>query len=136
MLDLAAVHSRDIVCDLGSGDGRIPIAAAQCQRARGIGYDIDPRRTNEAWKFARRQGVSGVRFVTGNLFDADISAVTVVTLFLWPHVNLALRPKLRRDLKPGSRIVSFYWDLGDWVPDRTLTLPDGPLHLWTVPGAA
>ena len=97
---------------------------------------IDPRRTNEAWKFARRQGVSGVRFVTGDLFDADISAATVVALFLGPAVNLTLRPKLLRELTPGTRVVSFYWDMGEWAPDRTLTLPDGPLHLWTIPRAA
>ena len=136
MLELAAVSAKDVVCDLGSGDGRIVIAAAQYQGARGIGYDIDPRRTNEAWKFARRQGVSGVRFVTGDLFEADLSAATVVTLFLGPHVNLSLRPKLRRELRPGARVVSFYWDMEDWQPERTMTLPDGPVHLWTIPGAA
>lgn len=132
MLDLAAVTAGDTVFDLGSGDGRILIAAAQFQHARGIGYDIDPKRTNEAWKFARRQGVSGVRFVTGDLFEADLSAATVVMLFLSPHVNLSLRSKLQRELKPGTRVVSFYWDMGDWQPDRTLTLPDGPVHLWTI----
>ena len=136
MLELAAVTSRDVVCDLGSGDGRILIAAAQYLRARGVGYDIDPRRTSEAWRFARRQGVSGVRFVTGNLFEADLSAATVVTLFLWPQVNLLLRPKLCRELQPGARVVSFYWDMGDWAPDRTLRLPDGPLYLWTIPRGA
>ena len=132
MLDLAGVTARDVVIDLGSGDGRILITAAQSRRARGIGYDIDPRRTNEAWKSARRHGVSGVRFVTGDIFDADLSTATVVMLFLWPHVNLTLRPKLQRELRPGARVVSFYWDMGDWPPDRTLALPDGPVFLWTV----
>jgi SAM-dependent methyltransferase len=139
MLDLAQVKASDVVYDLGSGDGRIVIAAARDRGARGVGIDIDPRRIAEANENARAAGVADrVRFELGDLFVADFSSATVVTLFLWPQVNLKLRPKLLQ-LKPGTRIVSHIHDLGDWKPDRTLRVRasgenrERTLYLWVVP---
>ncbi len=139
MLDLANVGPRDIVYDLGSGDGRIVIAAARRNAARAIGIDIDPRRIVEANANARLAGVSDrVTFVQGDLFETDFTDATVVTLFLWPGVNMKLRPQLLA-LAPGTRIVSHLHDLGDWRPDRTRVVRakgeqrERTLHLWVVP---
>ena len=142
MLQLADVKKADIVYDLGCGDGRIVIAAAQQYGARGVGVDIDPVRIAEARDNARRAGVSNlVRFERNDLFEADIHEATVVTLFLLTNVNLELRPKLLHDLKPGTRIVSNTFDMGDWKPEKEITVADPQklsyfshkLLLWTVP---
>lgn len=138
MLELAGVTADDVVYDLGSGDGRIVIAAAKDFAARGVGIDIDPQRIAEANENAKRENVTDrVRFVQGDLFESDFSAASVITLFLWPHINLKLRPQLQK-LKPGTRIVSHVHDLGDWKPDRTVTVRvketgrERTLYLWTV----
>src|SRR5258708_37609113 len=121
MLQLAKVTKDDVVYDLGSGDGRILIAAAQLYGARGVGIDIDPKRIREGLTNARREGVlNRVQFRNEDLFQATIGEATVVTLFLWPKVNLRLRPKLWRELKPGTRVVSYCWDMGDWKPEKPL----------------
>ena len=146
MLKLADVKKGDVVYDLGCGDGRIVIAAAKQMGARGVGIDINPQRISEAKENARKAGVEKlVRFEENDLFEADIRAASVVTLFLLPEINLKLRPKLLRDLKPGTRIVSNTFDMGDWKPDKESTVgdpadPDFPfshtLLLWTVPARA
>ena len=138
MLDLARVKKDDVLIDLGCGDGRIPIAAAKRFGTRGLGIDLDPERIVEAKANARGAGVTKlVRFVEGDIFDADIRAATVVMLYLLPEVNLRLRPKLLTELKPGTRVVSHNYDMGDWQPDKTvrLPLPGGAhfLYLWTIP---
>ena len=146
MLKLADVKKGDVVYDLGCGDGRIVIAAAKTLGARGVGIDINPERISEARENARKAGVEKlVRFEENDLFQADIRGASVVTLFLLPEINLKLRPKLLRDLKPGTRIVSNTFDMGDWKPDKESTVgdpadPDFPfshtLLLWTVPARA
>jgi SAM-dependent methyltransferase len=144
MLKLADVKSSDTVYDLGCGDGRIVIAAAKEYGAHGVGIDINPERIQEAEGNAKKAGVEKlVRFEENDLFDADIHEATVVTLFLLNSVNLKLRPKLLKDLKPGTRIVSNTFDMGDWKPDKEFTLGDdsdgdhfGLSHkffLWIVP---
>ncbi len=144
MLKLAEVKKSDIVYDLGCGDGRIVIAAAKEYGAHGVGIDIDPQLVREAGKNARKAGVENlVRFEEKDLFDADIHQASVVTLFLLDTINMKLRPKLLKDLKPGTRIVSNTFDMGDWKPDKELTV-GGPvkgfsishkLFLWTIPQA-
>lgn len=143
MLKLAEVKSSDVVYDLGCGDGRIVVAAAQAFGARGIGIDIDPERIAEAKANAKKAGVEKlVRFEEADLFQADIHEASVVTLFLLSSVNLKLRPKLLADLKPGTRIVSNTFDMGDWQPAKELDLGDSDsddnyfsrkLFLWIVP---
>ncbi len=134
MLKLAGVKKGDTVYDLGCGDGRIVITAAQKFGAHGVGVDIDPERIKEANENAKKAGVTDrVKFVQANLFDADIRPATVVTLYLLPSVNLKLRPKLLKDLKPGTRIVSNSFDMGDWKPDKTLDFNGRNLYLWIVP---
>jgi precorrin-6B methylase 2 len=140
MLELAGVTSRDVVYDLGSGDGRIVIAAAREFGARSVGIDIDPKRIEESNENARRANVADrVKFVQGDLFESDFSEATVVTLFLWPHINMKLRPKLMA-LRPGTRIVSHVHDLGDWKPTRSVKVMtengrERQLYLWTVGSA-
>jgi len=134
MLKLAKVTSNDVVYDLGSGDGRIPIAAAKTYGARGVGIDIDPERVREATGNARSNGVTDkVTFRAEDLFTADISPATVVTLYLLPSLNLKLADKLMKDLKPGTRIVSHAFDMGDWKPQQTLTVSGRSIYLWTIP---
>jgi len=143
MLKLADVKSSDVVYDLGCGDGRIVIAAARQREARGGGIDIDPARVSESRINARKAGVEKlVRFEENDIFEADIHQATVVTLFLLPELNLKLLPKLLRDLKPGTRIVSNSFDMGDWQADKEVTIGDPGdgdhpfshrLYLWTVP---
>lgn len=142
MLKLAGVKDSDIVYDLGCGDGRIVIAAAKEFGARGVGIDLNPERIQEANANARKAGVENkVRFVEGDLFSADIHDATVVTLFLLTSVNQRLRPKLQADLKPGTRVVSNTFDMGDWKPEKEATVEgtdDGAyfsrkLYLWTIP---
>jgi SAM-dependent methyltransferase len=134
MLKLAKVTSSDVVYDLGSGDGRIPIAAAKMYGARGIGIDIDPERIREATGNALLNGVADkVTFRAEDLFTADISPATVVTLYLLPSLNLKLAGKLMKDLKPGTRIVSHAFDMGDWKPQQTQTVSGRSIYLWTIP---
>jgi ribosomal protein L11 methylase PrmA len=134
MLKLAKVTPSDVVYDLGSGDGRIPIAAAKAYGARGVGIDIDPERVREATQNARAAGVADkVTFVAEDLFTADISPATVVTLYLLETLNLRLAPRLMKELKPGTRIVSHAFDMGDWKPQQTLTVNGRPIYLWIIP---
>jgi len=134
MLKLTEVRKGDVLYDLGCGDGRIVIAAAQRFGARGVGIDIDPQRIKESLENAAAAGVADrVTFRNEDLFEADISGATVVTLFLWPEVNLKLRAKLWQDLKPGTRVVSYYWDMGDWAPEKQIEIDGHPVYLWTIP---
>lgn len=134
MLKLAGVKSTDIVYDLGCGDGRIVVRAAKNYGARGVGVDINPVRIQEARENAKRNNVEGlITFQEGDLFDADIHEATVVTLYLLPNVNLRLRPKLLKDLKPGTRIVSHSFDMGDWKPEREEQVEGATIYLWTIP---
>ena len=134
MLDLAGVKSTDFVYDLGCGDGRIVVLAAKNYGAHGVGVDIDPERIRDARANAQRNGVENlVRFEVKDLFDTDIHEATVVTLYLLPAVNLRLRPKLLKDLKPGTRIVSHSFDMGDWKPEKEEVVEGQRLYLWTVP---
>jgi SAM-dependent methyltransferase len=141
MLKVAKVTKDDLVYDLGCGDGRIVITAAKQYGARGIGIDIDPDRIKEAEENAREAGVSDrVKFIQGDLFTADIRDATVVTMYLLPAVNMKLRPKLLGDLRPGTRIVSHNYDLGDWEPLRKLRVNVGSVehdvYFWVVPKRA
>jgi ribosomal protein L11 methylase PrmA len=125
--------------DLGSGDGRIVITAAKKYGVRATGYDINPERIKEANENAKQAGVTDkVKFVEGDLFEADFKDATVVTLYLLPSVNLKLRPKLWNDLKPGTRIVSHSFDMGDWKPEKEVEIDGRRLYFWTIParGAA
>ena len=125
MLSLAKVKRTDIVYDLGCGDGRILIAAAKVYGAHGVGIDINPLRIREAKENAKKAGVDElVRFEENNLFQADIHEATVVTLFLLSSVNIRLRPKLLAELKPGTRVVSNTFNMGDWKPDEQATVGD------------
>jgi SAM-dependent methyltransferase len=143
MLKLANVKSTDTVYDLGCGDGRIVISAAKNMGAHGVGIDIDPVRIKEAKANAAKASVEKlVRFEEKDLFEADIHQATVVTIFLLPTVNLKLRPKLLKELKPGTRLVSNTFDMGDWKPDKEVTVDGGSdedfylskkLFLWVIP---
>lgn len=134
MLRMTKVTKNDVVYDLGCGDGRIVIAAARDFGARGVGIDIDPQRIAESNENARKAGVADkVRFIEDDLFEADIRGATVVTLFLWPSVNMKLRPKLLADLKPGTRVVSHFHDMGDWVPEQQKRIGRANIYLWTMP---
>ena len=143
MLDLAGVKPGDFVIDLGSGDGRIVITAARHYGARGLGVEIVPDLVDKSRAAARIAGVTDrAEFRVQDLFATDLSQATVITMYLLPEVNLQLRPRLLA-LKPGTRIVSHDWDMGDWKPDRMITLdvPDklygrekvSRIYLWTVP---
>ena len=134
MLKLANVHKGDVVYDLGCGDGRIVITAAKQFGATGVGIDINPIRIKESLQNARKAGViDRVTFSIGDLFTADIQEATVVALFLSYSVNLKLRPKLLRELKPGTRVVSYYWDMDNWKPDKQIEVDGDPIYLWTIP---
>jgi SAM-dependent methyltransferase len=134
MQKMAGVTRNDAVYDLGCGDGRIVITAAQKYGARGVGIDIDPERIAEATENARRGGVADrVKIIRGDLFEADISGATVVTLYLLTDLNLKLRPKLLRDLKPGTRVVSHAFSMGDWKPERTAEVAGTTVYLWRIP---
>ena len=136
MLELAEVTSNDVVYDLGSGDGRIVIIAAQKYGARGVGVELDPKLIEVSRQVAREAEISErVTFIQGDLFQADISAATVVTLFLSPSVNAELEPKLRRELRPGTRIVSHQFAIGRWPPLKTVRAPEDKtdLFLWVIP---
>ncbi len=135
MLTLAKVTKNDVIYDLGSGDGRIPITAAQKYGARGIGIDINPERIQEARENAQKAGVTKlVEFRQQDLFKTDISKATVVTLYLLPELNVKLRPELFRQLKPGTRIVSHDFDMGDWKPERVVQTEEGStIYYWVIP---
>jgi precorrin-6B methylase 2 len=133
MLKMAKVGPNDIVYDLGSGDGRIPITAARTYKARGVGIDIDPQRIREANENLKTSGVSGVRFLNQDLFTTDISEATVVTLYLLPSLNLKVMPKLNKELKPGTRVVSHAFDMGDIKPEQTANINGRTIYMWTVP---
>jgi SAM-dependent methyltransferase len=133
MLKATGVTSKDVVYDLGCGDGRIVIEAAKTYGARGVGIDIDPKRILEAEGNARREGVSDrVRFRLEDLFEADIGEASVVTLYLLPTVNLKLRPKLWKELRVGTRVVSHGYDMGDWVPEQIFLVTEHPIYSWTI----
>ena len=129
------LRAPDVIYDLGSGDGRIVISAVKdFGAARGVGIDIDPDRVAEASANARQAGVADrVAFLNQDLFTTDFSEATVVTLYLLPSLNLRLRPKLLSDLRPGTRIVSHAFDIGDWVPEQTLHVGGRTVYYWTVP---
>lgn len=134
MLDVAQVTSSDVLYDLGSGNGIIPITAARERGARGVGFDIDPQRIAEANANARQNGVTDkVKFIQADLFEQDLSEATVISLYLLPSLNLKLRPKLLA-LKPGTRIVSHAFDMGDWQPEQTLNVNGRTVYFWRVPG--
>jgi SAM-dependent methyltransferase len=137
MLKVANVKKSDVLYDLGSGDGRIVITAAKRFGTRGVGVDIDPVRVKEARENAVKAGVTDrVKFLQQDLFETDIREATVVTLYLLPEVNLRLRPKLLSDLKPGTRVVSHNYDMGDWTPLKTLQVrvpEEHTIYYWVVP---
>lgn len=133
MLRLGRVRPDDVVYDLGCGDGRIVIEAARLG-ARGVGVDLDPERIREARANARAAGVEGrVELRLGDLFEADVRPATVVMLYLWPEVNLRLRPKLLAELRPGTRVVSHTHDMGEWRPRETVVVSGHRLYLWIIP---
>jgi len=137
MFKLASVTADDIVYDLGSGDGRIVIAAARKLGARGVGVELDPALVKKANDNARKAGVADkVRFVEGDLFKADLSDATVVMLYLSPTTNLRLAPKLQRELRPGARVVSNRFDMGDWKPDAEVKAGGRRIFLWRIGSAA
>lgn len=134
MLKMADVQKGDILYDLGSGDGRIPITAAKRYGVRAVGIDIDPERIAEAKANARAAGVTDrVSFRQADLFTSDFSEASVVTLYLLDSLNVKLRPKLLAELKPGTRIVSHAFRMGDWEPERTQDVDGRMIYFWTVP---
>jgi SAM-dependent methyltransferase len=133
MMKLANVHAGDVVYDLGCGDGRTVISAAKLG-ARAIGIDINPVRIQESNDNAAKNGMTGkVTFRLEDLFEADFRDATVVTLYLLPSLNLKLRPKLWKELKPGTRIVSHDFDMDDWKPEKTIDVDGHTLYFWTIP---
>lgn len=138
MLRMAQVKKGDVLYDLGSGDGRIPIAAAREFGIRAVGIEIDPKLVKEAEENARQAGVSDlVRFRNEDMFRIDVREATIVTLYLSEKLNVVLRPKLLAELRPGARILSHDFRMGDWKPEQTVRVPWGKLYrtvyLWTVP---
>jgi SAM-dependent methyltransferase len=135
MLKVAKVGKGDVLYDLGSGDGRIPIMAAEKYGiTRGIGIDINPERIKEANENLAKAGVGNrVRFMNADLFETNLSDATVITLYLLPTLNLKLLPKLLKELKPGTRIVSHAFDMGSWKPEQTLDLGGRRVYFWTIP---
>jgi precorrin-6B methylase 2 len=134
MLDLAQIRDGDVLYDLGSGDGRIPIAAVKRAKIKATGIDIDPQRIAEANANARAHGVEGkVTFRQADLFASDFSDASVVTLYLLDSLNEKLRPKLLKELKPGTRIVSHAFRMGEWKPEKTQDVNGRTIYFWTVP---
>jgi cyclopropane fatty-acyl-phospholipid synthase-like methyltransferase len=134
MLKLADVKPTDVVYDLGCGDGIIVTTAAQKYGARAVGIDIDPQRVKEATERAQKMGVSDkVEIRQEDLFEADIKDATVVTLYLLQSLNIKLMPKLKKELKPGTRVVSQSFSMGDeWPPEKTVDVDGRPVYLWTI----
>lgn len=134
MLDLAKVGKSDVVYDLGCGDGRIVVRAASRFGCRGVGVDLNPERVREAKANASRSGVAELtRFEVGDVFEFDFSPATVVTMYLLPSVNLKLRPRLQKELKPGTRLVSHDFHMGDWAAEFTRDVGRSRIYLWTIP---
>jgi SAM-dependent methyltransferase len=138
MLRLLAVKPTDVVYDLGCGDGRVVITAAKRYNARGVGIDIDPKRIQESRANARKAGVvNRVKFRQQDLFETDIREASVVALYLLPELNRKLRPKLLSDLRPGTRVASHDFDMGDWYPDRVIYVPgsayEHTVYYWVIP---
>ena len=134
MLKMAKVGANDFLIDLGSGDGRIVITAAKKYGARGVGVEINPLLIAESNASARAAGVSHlVRFIQGDLFTADFSAATVVTLYLGPSLNERIKPRLLRELRPGTRVVSHVYDMLGWTADQRVDVDGRWVFLWTVP---
>ena len=135
MLKVAKAGKGDVLYDLGSGDGRIPITAVQKYNVtRAVGIDINPERIREAEANLQKAGLGGrVRFLNEDLFEAKISDATVVTLYLLNSLNLKLLPKLLNDLKPGTRVVSHAFDMGTWKPQQTLNIDGRNVYFWTIP---
>src|ERR671912_101650 len=138
MFRLANVKADEVVYDLGCGDGRIVITAVREFGARGVCVDIDPQRIAESQENARKAGVAeNIRFLNQDLFETDVSEASVVMLFLSPELNLKVRPKLLRELKPGTRIVSHWHDMGDWKPEKVVRVRSSDrersIYLWTIP---
>ncbi|HOV90655.1 MAG TPA: class I SAM-dependent methyltransferase [Syntrophorhabdaceae bacterium] len=134
MLKLADTGKDDVVYDLGSGDGRIVIAAARDFGAKGVGVELDSNLVTESRKNAQKEGIEKkIRFIEEDFFETDLKDATVVTLYLLPEINELLMPKLLKELKPGARIVSHMWGLGDWEPDKTLHAYTKTLYMWFVP---
>jgi SAM-dependent methyltransferase len=134
MLDLARVRKDDVLYDLGCGDGRIVVRAASRFGCRGVGVDLNPERVVEARANAQREKMTALtRFEVGDVFEFDFSPATVVTMYLLPSVNLKLRPRLLKELKAGTRIVSHDFDMGDWTPEATRDIGRSRIFLWTVP---
>jgi SAM-dependent methyltransferase len=132
MLTVAKVKAGDVVYDLGCGDGRIVVTAAKLG-ARGIGIDIDPQRVAEANANVERAGVGDrVKILNQDLFTTDFSDANVVALYLLPSLNLKLRPTLWKTLKPGTRVVSHDFDMGDWKPEQTLNVDGATIYYWTI----
>lgn len=133
MLDLAGLKAGDVHFDLGCGDGRIVISATK-RGAKATGIDLDPQRIKEANANAVKAGVADkVTFIEGDLFDFDFSKADVLTLYLLSSVNLKLRPKILNELKPGTRVVSHAFGMGDWKPEKEVNVGGTTIYLWTVP---
>ena len=134
MLEVAEVKKGDVLYDLGCGDGRIPVTAARKFGIRAVGIDIDPDRIAEASANAKAAGVEQlVRFRNEDLFQADFREATVVTLYLLPELNVKLRPRLWKELKPGTRIVSHQFDMAEWKPETTIELNGRTIYFWRIP---
>lgn len=134
MLEVANVSEDDVVYDLGSGDGRIVITAAKQFGARGVGVEIDPQLVEKARANAREAGVADrVEFRQGDMFKTDLSDATVVTLYLFPEINIKLRPKLFTELDPGDRVVSHDFDMDEWEPKRVVEMGTDTIYFWTIP---
>lgn len=138
MLELAQVGADDVLYDLGCGDGKLLIRAAQRWGTQGVGIDIDPKMVAQAQTQANLAGVSGhITFCQGNLYETDVRSATVVILYLLPHLNLRLRPRLQEQLRSGDRVVSHQFDMGDWKPTKIVKLEpseeDSTLYLWVIP---
>ncbi len=134
MLSLADVKEGEVVYDLGCGDGRIVITAAKEFGATGIGVDLNPERIREANANADEANVADkVTFYEGDLFNFDFSKADVLTLYLLPDVNLKLRPKIQAEMKPGSRVVSHAFTMGDWQPNEQINVDGRTVYLWIIP---
>ncbi len=134
MLKLANVTATDVVYDLGSGDGRIPITAAQKYGARGVGIELDPALVKRARAAATKAGLGDrVTFSEADLFKTDLSPATVVTLYLSPSINLRLESKLKRELRPGARIVSHRFPIGTWAPEQDVVVERTHVYFWSIP---
>jgi ribosomal protein L11 methylase PrmA len=134
MLRLVDLKKGDVLYDLGSGDGRIPVTAAKKYGVRAVGIDIDPHRIKEANENARKAGVTGlVEFRNEDLFKSNFREATVITLYLLPELNLRLQPRLLAELKPGTRIVSHAFDMGGWPPEKKLESKGRTIYFWTIP---